>query len=317
MLGSSSSSLFSDLEVEVIPDAPMGSMTWYGIGGRADLLIRPRTVQALGTLVKRCHRSGVPLRVFGRGANLLIADEGVGGIVVRLDRSTFRQVKYKEAGEAQLLLAGAGADLAKTLMDAARRGLEGLSPLAGIPATIGGALRMNAGGAHGCIGDVVESVTCLTRGGRRVTYPASELRFEYRQSNIPDPIILVAMFRLAPDDPIALRRRVKEIFEYKKSTQPLAGHSAGCVFKNPVDPVTEQRVSAGKLIDEAGLKGFRIGGASVSTRHANFIVTDPGATAGEVIQVMEEIRRRVFENCGIELQEELIIWRRGEDEEEE
>jgi UDP-N-acetylmuramate dehydrogenase len=317
MLGSSSSSLFSDLEVEVKPDAPLGAMTWYGIGGRADLLIRPRRIEALATLVKRCHRSGVPLHVFGRGANLLIADEGVGGIVARLDQPAFLRRRYRTSGEDHLLLAGAGADLAKTLMDAARRGLEGLSHLAGIPATIGGAVRMNAGGTLGCIGDAVESVTCLTRSGQRVMYPAGELKFGYRESNIPDPIILAASLRLRPDDPIALRRRIKEVFEHKKSTQPLAEHSAGCVFKNPIDPVSEQRVSAGKLIDQAGLKNLRIGGAAVSSRHANFIITEPGATAGDVIQLMDKIRRRVFEHCGIQLEDELVIWRRGEEEEEE
>lgn len=314
MLGSSSSSLFSDLDVEVKPDAPIGAMTWYGIGGRADLLIRPRRIDALATLAKRCHRSGVPLHVFGRGANLLIADEGVGGIVVRLNQPAFLRTRYRARGDGHLLLAGAGADLAKTLMDAARRGLEGLSHLAGIPATIGGAVRMNAGGTLGCIGDAVESVTCLSRSGQRVIYPAEELEFGYRDSNIPDPIILAADLRLAPDDPIALRRRVREIFEYKKSTQPLAEHSAGCVFKNPIDPISEERVSAGKLIDQAGLKGLRIGGAAVSTRHANFIVAEPGATAGDVIQLMSEIRRRVFEHCGIKLEDELVIWRRGEDD---
>jgi UDP-N-acetylmuramate dehydrogenase len=314
MLGSSSSSLFSDLDVEVKPDAPIGAMTWYGIGGRADLLVRPRRIDALATLIRRCWRSGVPLRVFGRGANLLVADEGVGGIVVRLDQPAFLRTRYRTSGDVQLLLAGAGADLAKTLMDAARRGLEGLSHLAGIPATIGGAVRMNAGGAYGCIGDAVQSVTCLDRHGERVTYRAGDIEFGYRQTNIPDPVILGVNFRLRPDDPIALRKRVKEIFEYKKSTQPLAEHSAGCVFRNPIDPVSEQRVSAGKLIDEARLKGTRIGGASVSTRHANFIVTEPGATADDVIRLMSEIRKRVFEHCGLKLEDELVIWRRDQEE---
>jgi hypothetical protein len=145
--------------------------------------------------------------------------------------------------------------------------------MAGIPASIGGAIRMNAGGAYGCIGDAVESVTCIDRSGEIVTYPKSELRFGYRETNIPDPVIISAVFNLTPDDPIKVRERVKEIFAYKKSTQPLADHSAGCTFKNPIDPVTEKRVSAGKLIDEAGMKGYSIGGASVSRQHANFILT--------------------------------------------
>jgi UDP-N-acetylmuramate dehydrogenase len=309
----SASSLFADLDVEVTPDAPIGAtMTWYGIGGRADLLVRPRSVDDLATLVKRCHRSGTPLHVLGSGANLLVADEGVDGIVVKLDNEAFTETKYNVSGEIHAMKAMAGADMAKTLMDAARRGLECLSQMAGIPASIGGAIRMNAGGAYGAIGDAVESVSCITRSGEFVTYPASEVKFGYRGTNIPDPIILAATFNLTPTDPMKLRERVKEIFNYKKSTQPLADHSAGCTFKNPVDPVSEQRVPAGKLIDEAGLKGLSVGGATVSDRHANFIVTKPGATADDVLKLLESVKQRVFEHCGIELKEEIAVWNRGD-----
>lgn len=312
MPGVSVSSLFGDLEVDAQPDVPLGPLTWYGIGGRADLLIRPRTVDALATLMKRCSRSGTPLRVLGSGANLLVADEGVDGVVVKLDHDAFTETKYNAAGDIHALKAMAGADMSKTLMDAARRGLEGLSQMAGIPATIGGAIRMNAGGAYGAIGDSVESVACITRAGEKATYPASELKFGYRGTNIPDPIILWATFKLAPVDPIALRDRVKEIFAYKKSTQPLADHSAGCTFKNPIDPVSEERVPAGKLIDQAGLKGLSVGGATVSDRHANFIVTKPGAAADDVLRLIEQIKARVFEHAGIELKEEIAVWKRGD-----
>jgi UDP-N-acetylmuramate dehydrogenase len=309
----SASSLFADLDVEVTPDAPIGAtMTWYGIGGRADLLVRPRSVDDLATLVKRCHRSGTPLHVLGSGANLLVADEGVDGIVVKLDNEAFTETKYNVSGEIHAMKAMAGADMAKTLMDAARRGLECLSQMAGIPASIGGAIRMNAGGAYGAIGDAVEIVSCITRSGEFVTYPASEVKFGYRGTYIPDPIILAATFNLTPTDPMKLRERVKEIFNYKKSTQPLADHSAGCTFKNPVDPVSEQRVPAGKLIDEAGLKGLSVGGATVSDRHANFIVTKPGATADDVLKLLESVKQRVFEHCGIELKEEIAVWNRGD-----
>ena len=312
MIGSSLSSLLGNLDADIVPDAPLGAMTWYGIGGRADLLVRPRSVEGLATLVKRCHRSGTSLRVFGSGANLLVGDDGVDGIVLRLDLPAFREIKYNRTGEPRTMRAMGGADMAKTLMDAARRGLEGLSQMAGIPATIGGAVRMNAGGTYGCIGDAVRSVTCLTRAGDLHTYPASELKFHYRATNIPDPIILAATFDLTPTDPVALRDRVKSIFAYKKSTQPLADHSAGCTFRNPVDPVTEKRVPAGRLIDEAGLKGHTIGGASISRHHANFIITQPPATATDVLQLLEFVRRRVYEHAGLELEEEVVVWRRGE-----
>ncbi len=119
----SSTSLFSDLDVEVVPDAPLGAMTWYGIGGRADLLVRPNTVEALATLVSRCHRSGTPLRVLGRGANLLVADESIDGIVVRLDTPPLRETKYNRSGEIHSMRAMAGADMARTVIDTTRRGL--------------------------------------------------------------------------------------------------------------------------------------------------------------------------------------------------
>ncbi len=297
-----------------MPDASIGSLTWYGIGGRADLMVRPNSIEALATLAKRCDRSSATLRVLGGGANLLVADEGADGIVIRLDSPAFREVRYNRSGEVSTMRAMAGADLPKTLMEVTRRGLEGLSQMAGIPGTIGGAIRMNAGGAFGCLGDSVRSVTCITRHGDLVTYPAGELRFEYRSTNIPDPLITAATFDLKPADPVALRRRVKEIFAFKKSTQPLADHSAGCTFKNPIDPISEERVPAGKLIDKAGLKGHRIGGASVSRQHANFIVTEPGASARDVLKLLDVIRRRVYEKSGIELEEEVVIWRRGEEE---
>lgn len=309
------SGIFSDLDVAVTLDAPLGPLTWYGVGGRADVLLRPRTIEALSTLIKRCRRSRTPLRVLGSGANLLVADEGVDGVVVRLDTPCFTSQEFTDAGGIPVLRVGAGADLAKVLMETTRRGLGGLTQMAGIPATVGGAVRMNAGGAFGAIGQAVRAVTTMTRSGEVHTLPAEQITFGYRTTSIADPIILSVEFTLTPEDPIALRERVKEIFVYKKSTQPLAAHSAGCAFKNPVDPETDKVVSAGKLIDEAGLKGLSVGGASVSTHHANFITVTPGAKAGDVMRLMDQVRERVYERHGIELATEVIVWRRGEREE--
>lgn len=309
----SRSSLFADLDVEVHLDAPLGPLTWFGVGGRADVLIRPRTIEALATLVRRAHRQGETIHILGSGANLLVADAGIDGVVIHLETPLFKAATFEDEAGDPVLRAMAGADLPKTLNETVRRGFEGLSHLAGIPASIGGAVRMNAGGRFGSTGDSVRSVLCMTRQGEMVAYQADQLKFDYRATNIPDPIILGATFNLTPADPIGLRERVKEIFSFKKSTQPLADHSAGCTFKNPIDPVTEQRVSAGKLIDEAGLKGMRIGGAVVSHQHANFIACEAGARADEVIELLERIRAKVYEVHGIELQTEVAIWRRGND----
>ncbi|HMN96050.1 MAG TPA: UDP-N-acetylmuramate dehydrogenase [Phycisphaerales bacterium] len=306
------SSLFADLDVIAEPDAPIGQMTWYGIGGRADLLIRPRTLDALQALARRCARTETPLRILGAGANLLVADEGVDGVVVRLDQPEFTSIRYNARGALETMRAGAGADMARVLMDTVRRGLDGLVQMAGIPATIGGAITMNAGGAYGAVGESVHSVGCLSRSGELVVYPRSELRFEYRRTNIPDPVVLWAAFSLTETDPVALRGRLKEIFSYKKSTQPLAEHSAGCTFRNPIDPVTERRVPAGRLLDEAGLKGRSVGGATVSARHANFITVRPGTRSDDVRKLLEIMQQTVLEHSGYELEPEISIWRRGE-----
>ncbi len=305
------SSLFADLDVDVTTDAPLGALTWYGIGGPADFLVRPRSMDALVLLVKRAKRESIPVRVLGSGANLLVADEGVDGIVLKLDQPCFTEQRYNAKGEVEAMRVGAGADLAKILNDTVRRGLDGLSQMAGIPASVGGAIRMNAGGAYGAIGDSVHSVGCLSESGDVRVYPASELRFGYRETNIPDPIILWAAFHLQETDPIALRDRVKDIFAYKKSTQPLADHSAGCMFKNPIDPATGERISAGKLVDLAGLKGASTGGAEVSLRHGNFVTVQPGTRAADVVALVKTIKERVRAMHGIELHTEVAFWSRS------
>ena len=304
--------LLADLDVDVRPDAPIGAETWFGIGGRADLLVSPRSVEALATIIKRCRRSSTPVRILGAGANLLVDDEGVGGIVIKLDAEAMTEVRHNPDGPITRLHAMAGADLPRTLMDTARRGLRGLHHLAGIPATIGGAVRMNAGGRDGTIADALESVTVIDRTGTLVERPAAEIPFAYRSCGLEDPVIVAASFRLEHDDPVAVRELVKRMFAYKKSTQPLADHSAGCTFRNAVDPAGGGLVPAGRLIDEAGLKGRRIGGAEVSPQHANFIVTHPGATARDVRQLIEFVAERVFARTGLRLQRELVIWDRGE-----
>ncbi|MDZ4753715.1 MAG: UDP-N-acetylmuramate dehydrogenase [Phycisphaerae bacterium] len=306
------STMFADLDVDVATDVPIGAMTWYGIGGAADFVVRPRSLDALTALLRRTRREGLPVRVLGNGANLLVADEGVDGVVLKLDAPAFTEVRYNAKGEVEAMRVGAGADMAKVLNDTVRRGLEGLSQMAGIPASIGGAIRMNAGGAYGSIGDSVHSVGWLSETGDIHVLPASALRFGYRETNIPPGVILWAAFDLRETDPVALRERVKEIFNYKKSTQPLADHSAGCMFKNPVDPVSGTRVSAGMLVDKAGMKGSAVGGAHVSQRHGNFISVMPMTRAADVIELVRRVKERVRDAHGIELHTEVAFWSRSD-----
>ncbi len=301
------STFFGGLKVEFEFDAQIGSMTHYAIGGRAEVLVKPKSVDSLCELLKRCYQSEAPLRILGKGANLLIDDIGVDGVVVKLDEPCFKSTHFNREGSIDSLKVMAGADMSTTIMDTARRGLDGLTAMSGIPATIGGAIRMNAGGKYGSISDSLDSVTCITKEGETVTYDAHSIDFGYRESKISEPLILSATFKLLPYDPILIRERVLKIYAWKRTRQPLAEASAGCVFKNPIGKDGE-RISAGQLIDECGLKGEKIGGASISKSHANFIVTSPQATSRHVIELMELVQTQVFDETGIQLQNEIVIW---------
>ncbi|MGA1045257.1 MAG: UDP-N-acetylmuramate dehydrogenase [Phycisphaerales bacterium] len=308
------SRLFADLDVDVEPDAPLGPRTWFGVGGRADALVRPRSVEALQTLVGRCHRDGIELRVLGEGANLLVADEGVGGVVAHLDHPCFRECTLNRRGGVEAVRAMAGADLPKLILDSARSGLAGLEGLAGIPASIGGAVRIKAGGACGAIAHRRHSGAGGERRGEIAMHPASDLSMGYRRCRLPGPVLLWAAFRLDEGDPVELRSRVKEVFAYKRSTQPLADHSAGCMFRNPEAEFEGVRRGAGWLIDQAELKGLSVGGAEVSRQHANFFTVRPGATASDLLELSALVATRVFDRFGVRLEREVVVWsRRGVD----
>lgn len=295
--------------------------TWFGIGGGADRLARPENVEQL----RRCVQIDPETRVLGDGANLLVDDAGIGELVVVLNARAFTEVRWGEAGPggggggSGNVHAGAGANLPKLINESVRRGLGGLEGLGGIPASVGGAVRMNAGGAFGQIADAVARVHGIDRAGAEVVLDRDEIDFSYRHSGLEGLIITGVELELREEDPAVLRARLKDVMEYKKKSQPMADRSAGCVFKNPtlhrdlegVAPRGE-RVSAGMLIDKAGCKGMSTGGASVSQRHGNFIVAEPGkATARDVIGLMERVTGRVNEAFGVELEPEVVIWRRG------
>ncbi|MFA6044026.1 MAG: UDP-N-acetylmuramate dehydrogenase [Phycisphaerales bacterium] len=288
--------------------------TWFGVGGGADQLATPRDHAEL----LACVRTDPALRVLGAGANLLVDDDGVGELVVTLASPAFQGVEWGP----ETVRVGAGVDLPKLIVDAVRRGRAGIEGLGGIPATIGGALVMNAGGAFGQIADCVLRVHAISRDGREVTLERSQIPFAYRHSGLADLILVSAELTLPPADPAALRDKLKEVMVYKKKSQPMADNSAGCCFKNPTLEHTlrdaagdigepGKRVSAGMLIDRAGLKGLRVGGASVSPRHANFLVTSAGAKARDVINLIAEITRRVHDTFGVTLHPEVVIWRRS------
>lgn len=283
--------------------------TWFGVGGGADALARPASVEQLQALLKRYR--GQRIRILGDGANLLVDDDGVEGLVISL--SQMDRIEWPADGPPGVVLAAAqaGALLFRMIPEAVRRGMSGMESLAGIPASIGGAIVMNAGGAFGQIADCVDRIDALSHDGASVTLRRDQIAFDYRRSGLDDLIITGATLRLTrlPDaEREALRARFKEVMEYKKASQPMADRSAGCFFKNPT--INGKRVSAGMLIDQCGCKGLSVGGASVSSRHANFIVTAPGCTARDIIALTDEVARRVRLQKNVDLVREVVVWQR-------
>jgi UDP-N-acetylmuramate dehydrogenase len=293
---------------------PSPISTWFGIGGCAHRLARPRDVGE----VRACVEIDSQLRVLGDGANLLVDDDGIDALV--LDTRLLNDVQW----ENDRVAAQAGVNLPWLIVEAVRRGLGGLEGLAGIPASVGGATIMNAGGAFGEMADVVSRVEALDRDGGEITLERDEIAFGYRCSGLNHLVVTQVHLQLTPcpeNDAserwrTALRDKLKETMAYKKRTQPMAADSAGCVFKNPTLDVAipdigeqGQRVSAGMLIDRAGCGGLCVGGATVSEHHANFIVTHQGAQARDVMQLMALVTQRVVETFGLLLKPELVLWR--------
>ncbi|HOK66716.1 MAG TPA: UDP-N-acetylmuramate dehydrogenase [Anaerohalosphaeraceae bacterium] len=290
--------IFSGLEHIVKEKCPLAPYTWYGLGGPADYLITPQNREQIAEVLRRCRENQLPVRVLGFGSNLLVGDDGVRGAVIRLENPVFCEFKF----EGTTLKAGAGANLNKLVLESVRKGLAGLEALTGIPGSVGGAVRMNAGGRFGDLGSVVQSVTVMNMDGQIFEKAKPELVFDYRSTNITAKLILEAAIELTESDPESLLQVVKEVWIYKKNTQPLDTHNAGCIFKNP------RGLSAGALIDRAGLKGTQIGGAIVSEKHANFIIAEKGCRSSDVRQLIDLVRTRVREKFDVQLELEIEIW---------
>jgi UDP-N-acetylmuramate dehydrogenase len=290
--------IFSGLEEIVEANYALARRTWYGLGGPADYLVRPKTVEQLRDVVRRCRENQTRIYVMGLGSNLLISDEGLRGAVIKLEAEHFAQIAF----DGEELTAGAGAELSKLVLTCVQKGLSGIEGLTAIPGSLGGAIKMNAGGNFGDIGAAVETVTLMDTQGAIFDKSKPELAFDYRSTNISAKFILGARLKLGIGDPEQIMRTVKEIWIYKKNNQPLSTRNAGCIFKNP------QGTSAGALIDRAGLKGLQIGGAVVSEKHANFIIAQKGCRSRDVVRLIDVMRQRVKEQFDIDLDLEIEIW---------
>jgi len=288
----------SGFEKIVRRDEPLAGRTWLQLGGVASFYAEPKSVDELAALVRRCCDEDVPIRVLGSGSNVLIRDDGVSGMVVSLGGPAFTDIRVTDSR----LMVGGGAKLAHAISETVRAGLAGLEPLVGIPGTLGGALHGNSGSRGGDIGQWACRATVMTRTGEILQRNREDLVFAYRQSSLDELVILSAEFQLEEDDPERLTKRMQKQWIIKKAGQPLSHQNVASVFKNP------RGMSAGMLIDQAGLKGTRVGAVEVSQRHANFIVADEGATSQDVLRLMDIVRSRVAERLGVELETELEIW---------
>lgn len=284
--------------VPVERDVPLSRRTSFGVGGPAPLVLLPEDAGSLAEVLGRFTEAGVPFDYLGAGSNLLVADAGPSFVVVSTERLAAPPVIEKET-----LRVGSGFSVPKLVKRAATAGLSGLEFAEGIPASVGGAIKMNAGWHEGMFGQAVVSFTAVSRDGRVEEVRAGPGTFAYRRSpGLGDRCVAAATLRLAPDDPGRIMARVREYREHRTRTQPTGVKNAGCVFKNP------EGDHAGRLIDVCGLKGEAAGRAEVSDVHANFILNRGGATCADILALIDRVRDAVLKETGVTLEREVILW---------
>ena len=279
---------------------PLSKHTSFRIGGPAEVMAFPQNADELAEILKLSQKLDIRTSILGAGTNVLAPDEGVPGLVICL-RDSLNGMQ--ELGDGRILVM-AGVTMSRAAVFAANHGLTGMEFAHGIPGTIGGGVYMNAGAYGGEISQICESVTVINREGEQKTLSRDEMCFRYRHSVLEESeaIVVSAVFCLNQDTSEAVKARMKELLTKRSASQPLDLPSAGSAFKRPVGGY------AAALIDQAGLKGFQVGGAGISTKHAGFAVNLGGATANDVKQLLEQVSARVFEATGIKLEPEIRIW---------
>ena len=285
---------------------PLAPLTTFRVGGSADWLVEVRRADDVRRVVSLASQAGLRVIVIGGGSNVLVADQGVRGVVMRLHGGDL------DAPDALHVRADAGVTINGLVRWTIGRGLAGLEAWAGTPGTVGGAIHGNAHFRGRPISEMVDRVTLVTPDGDIVHVPVGDMRFGYDYSRLHDTgeVVIDAVFNVSNGDPTALRATARESLAFRKRTQPLESPSAGCIFQNP-DPARDLvpdgiPASAGALVDRAGLKGARAGQAMVSTTHANFIVNHGGASAAQIRELIERCKRAVREQFGVELREEIV-----------
>jgi UDP-N-acetylmuramate dehydrogenase len=289
--------MLGEIRGEVRFKEPLSFHTSLRIGGPADIFVVPQDVEDIRLALSFADREQLPVEVIGGGNNLLISDRGVRGVVLKLEGCLGRaEFNGEEA------VAGAGVSLSALIREAAALNLGGIEALVGVPATIGGAVAMNAGTPDGSIGDFISAVYFLHADGTMGEFKPGAGSFSYRMFNAPDGAVLIGARLQLHRRPMAeIQKDIKQRLKQKKATQPLALASAGCVWKNPAGD------AAGRLVEKVGLKGKRLNGAEISAKHANFIVNRGGASAADIRALMEMTRERVQNHFGIMLEPEIRV----------
>jgi UDP-N-acetylmuramate dehydrogenase len=281
----------------ILFDAPMRQFTSIKVGGPADCLLFPNDLVELKKVVRCARKKGIPILILGKGTNLIVRDKGIRGWVISLTQGMKRFQAEGDVVEAET-----GLSLQRLVQFTIQKGLGGLEPFFGIPGTVGGGLAMNAGAWGKELKDILLSITLMKEDGEVAERPRKKLKYSYRRLAIsPHWIILKGRFQLKMGRKEEILERVKSYSEMRRRTQPMDYPSAGSIFMNPSEG------PAGKLIEEAGLKGFKMGQAMVSDRHANFIINLGKASAQEVIQLMELVEKRIYEEKGISLEREVRV----------
>ncbi len=284
----------------MLRDEPMSAHTTFRVGGPADYFVAPDSIERVERVVRVCRENDVDLYIIGCGSNLLVADTGLRGVVMKLGS----KLSAVELGGDGSLIAQAGVTNAKVARVALDAGLAGFEFAAGIPGSIGGAAIMNAGAYGGEFKDVATGVTCLTPEGEVRTLDANEADWSYRRSRMGDEghIVLGVAVRLTPGNPDDIKARMMDLAQRRADKQPLDLPSAGSTFKRP------EGHFAGKLIQDAGMQGYSVGGAQVSTKHAGFVVNTGGATASDIMHVIEDVQEAVLSQFGVMLEPEVRRW---------
>ena len=283
-------------EEQVKTEEPMKNHTTFRVGGPAEFFVMPRTAEEVKKVIDLCRRESFPYYIIGNGSNLLVSDQGYRGVVLQI----YKEMSYIEVEE-NVVVAQAGALLSAIANKALENGLTGFEFAAGIPGTLGGACVMNAGAYGGEMKDVLEEVTVLTEEGEVLTIPKENLELGYRTSIIARKgyTVLEARIQLRGGEKEAIKSLMEELKDKRVSKQPLEYPSAGRTFKRP------EGYFAGKLIQDAGLRGFSVGGAQVSEKHCGFVINRENATAADVAELMRQVSARVEEEFGVKLEPEV------------